>query len=534
MNKVKVIPLGGLDEVGKNMTAIEYKEEIFVIDVGISFPSASMHGVDVVIPNFEYLRKNKEKVKNLIITHGHEDHIGAISYFLKEFNVNVYATKLTTALIRNKLRFQKNSLKNLKIVDKDTVLTTKYSEISFFETNHSIPDSVGVIINTPLGNIVHTSDFKVDYTPIDGKILDFERISQISKKGVFLLLSDSTNSIKTGFSPSEKVVGDNLETKIKSCEKRVIVTTFASSLYRVQSFINIAEKTNRKLVPIGRSMKNNIKTALKLGYLKTNRDCIINENQIENYQDEELLILTTGSQGEPTSALKRMVEDKYTYFKLKDTDVVFFSSHSIPGNEKSVNYLINELCKKGIRVETGEGIHASGHGYQEEVKLILSLFKPKYFMPVHGEYRMLKKHAELAEGLGMQKENIFVCMNGDILELDEKEGIKKDKTNTTPVLVDQSGLGEVKNDVLRDRERMSKHGVAVLSIKKDLSAKLIFKGVLTKYDRKTLNYKTNIKVKEIFDNNKNMGVIKKQLYKEIGELLEKYLKRSPLIVLNID
>ena len=535
---VRIIPLGGLDEIGKNMTAFEYEDEIIVIDAGIAFPDEDMYGVNVVIPDMAYLKENKQKVKKLVITHGHEDHIGAISYFLDEFNVNVYATKLTTALIKNKVRDKKNLFTKLKVVDKYSVLKGKHFNVSFFETNHSIPDSVGIVINTPQGNIVHTSDFKVDYTPIDGKTLDFTRMAEISKEGVLLLLSDSTNALKEGFSPSEEVVAQSLSGKISECKHRVIATTFASSLYRIQSLISIAEQNQRKFVPIGRSMKNNVKTAVRLGYLKAKEETIISEKQMKDYSDSELLVVTTGSQGEPLSALKRMVQEKHPHLKLKPTDVVFFSSHSIPGNEKSVNELFNELARRGIQIHYGGDIHTSGHGYQEEIKLMLSIFKPKFFMPVHGEFRMLKKHAEIAEKMGINKNNIFISKIGDVLEISKDSGKIKGKVKSGSILVDESGLGDVEFNTLKDRERLANHGAVVVQIKKTrfgYKTRVTMKGVIAAYNRKQLYRQVNKTVEGILKAHEDDGKSsKRELYKELTHDFENFLNRKPLIILIFD
>lgn len=535
---IRIIPLGGLDEVGKNMTAFEYKDEIIVVDAGIAFPDSDMHGVNVVIPEMEYLRVNKDKVKRLIITHGHEDHIGAIPYFLREFDVPVYATKLTTALIKNKLKGQRHSLKNLKVVDKNSKINGLHMSVEFFETNHSIPDSVGIVLKTPHGNIVHTSDFKIDYTPVDGRTLDFSRIAEINKEGVFLLLSDSTNALKEGFSPSEEVVAQKLYEKISRCENRVIATTFASSLYRIQSMIRIAERTGRKVVPVGRSMKNNIQTAMKLGYLESSPETVITDKQMADYDEKEIFIITTGSQGEPTSALRRMVEEKNPLITLTNKDTVFFSSHSIPGNEKSVNEIINDLCKKGVETHMGGDIHTSGHGYQEEIKLMLSLFKPKYFMPVHGEYRMLKKHAEIAEKMRVPNENIFICEIGDVVELTEHSGKKKEKVSSGSVLVDDSGMGDVEASTLRDRDRLANHGVVVVQVKKNAKyyrTRVTLKGVVASYDRKELYRDVNKVVEETMKINENdRQASKRDLYKSLGKTLDDHLNRKPLIMLVFD
>lgn len=538
MNKnspVKIIPLGGLGEIGKNMTAIEFDEEIIVIDAGISFPDSDMYGVNVVIPDMDYLKQNRGKVKKLVITHGHEDHIGGIAYFLKEFQVDVFATKLTMALIKNKLKGVNNIVQHLKIVDKDDVVKGKNLDVSFFETNHSIPDSVGIVIKTPYGNIVHTSDFKIDYTPVDGKILDFVRMGEIAREGVLLLLSDSTNALKEGFSPSEESVATALYGKISKCKGRVIATTFASSLYRIQSLITIAEKTNRKVVPVGRSMKNNIKVAKRLGYLVCNEDTIITDKQMVDYEANELLIITTGSQGESTSALKRMVEGKNPNITLSNTDSVFFSSNSIPGNEKSVNQLIDSLVRMDVEVNIGGDIHTSGHGYQEEIKLMLAFFKPTYFIPVHGEYRMLKKHADIANKMGVRKENTFICDIGDVVEINAEKGEKTKKVKSGATLVDESGLGDVEFNTLKDRERLANHGVVVVQIKKTdkrYKTRVTLKGVVSLYDRKTLFKEVNICVEDIMKKNENnKQPSNKELYKDIGDVMDKHLNRKPLIIL---
>lgn len=534
LDSVKVIPLGGLDEVGKNMTAIEYNDEIIVIDAGTAFPSAEMHGVQLIVPDVDYLKENKEKVKSLYITHGHEDHIGGIAYFLSEFDVDVYATKLTMVLIKNKLKGKKDTIKNLKIVNKDSVIEGENFKISFFETNHSIPDSVGLVINTPYGNIVHTSDFKVDYTPVDGRVLDFSRIEDIKRQGVLLLLSDSTNALKEGFSPSEERVGQELHKIIRPLKGRVIATTFASSLYRIQSLIRIAEAEKRKVVLIGRSMKNNVKAAHKLGYLEVKDGTFVSDRMMEEYAPNELLIITTGSQGESTSALRRMLENKNPYITLNSSDTVLFSSHSIPGNEKSVNYLVNELSKLDVDVYVGGDIHTSGHGYQEELKLLLSLFKPQYFMPVHGEHRMLKKHAQLATKIGVAKGNCFICENGSVLEITKNKVSKGKSVKAGAVLVDQSGLGDVKFNIMKDRERLANHGAAFIQIQKTphrYKTRVILKGVIAVHDSKQLYREVNSVVEEIMKKNENnRHSSKRDLYKEIGEVLEKHLKRKPLII----
>lgn len=533
MSKLQIIPLGGLGEIGKNMTVVRFEDEIYIIDAGVAFPTKDMLGVDAVIPDFDYLRKNKKYIKKMFITHAHEDHIGSLPHFLKEFDVPIYATKLTAAIIKNKIKNQK---KHINIIDAESVVEGGKCKISFFPTNHSIPDSVGIVVETPLGNIVHTGDFKIDYVPIDKKQTDFHRLMEISKKGVLALLSDSTNAEKPGVSLSEAVVKDNLEKTIRTCDGRVIVATFASSLHRVPSLFKIAEKVGRKVVVIGRSMENNVKVAHKLGYIDIPLELQINEKEMKDYSDNELMIITTGAQGEPMAGLSRMGNGLHKEVKIRQGDNVIFSSSVVPGNEKQVGFLINTLLKNGVKVIQNKEIHTSGHGNQDEQRLMLSLIKPRYFIPVHGEYRMLLKHSELAQEIGVEKENIFLCENGSVIEFDEKGGRVSNKIKADDILVDESGLGNVDVPIMRDRKRLSSHGVAVVQANcysepnKKVKVNVVFKGIVAQYDKSSLNRGLAEIISSKLDDAESIGKIKRELYEEIGNVIYSHIKRKPMIV----
>jgi ribonuclease J len=543
MNKVQIIPLGGLGEIGKNMTVIKYNEDVFIVDAGLAFPEEDLLGIDVIIPDFDYVRKNKENVKKIFITHGHEDHIGALPYFLKEFpDITLFATKLTAELIKNKLKNDKVTFHNIKIIDEKSRLKSGECEISFFPTNHSIPDSVGVVIETPIGAVVHTGDFKMDYTPVDKRYTDFQRLGEIGKNGVLALLSDSTNAEKPGMSLSEKKIAENLENVVKTRNGRIIVATFASSLYRVQNLITIAHNVNRKVVVLGRSMENNVKIASKLGFLEVPDDLLISAKEIEKYQDNEVMIITTGAQGEPLAGLSRIANGDHRFVELQGNDTVIFSSSPIPGNEKSVFALIDLFLKKGVEVIHGKEkeIHTSGHGNQEEQKLMLSILRPKYFIPAHGEYRMLLKHKELAKGVGIEADNIFVCENGDVIEITENEAMVKEKVQAGAVLVDNSGLGDIDLSVIRDRRRLAEHGVAVVQATcpsgkdKKVKVEFVLKGIVAKYDKRALNAELTKVISEKLEEKSQLGQIKRELYGEVGNVIYQHVKRNPTIILLIN
>lgn len=464
---LKVIPLGGLGEIGKNITAIEYKDEIIVIDGGISFPDEDMYGVDLVIPDIRYLLENKNKIKGMFLTHGHEDHIGAIPYILKQINMPVYGTRLTLGLVENKLK-EHNILRESKLKPVRTGQTIKLEnlKIEFIGVTHSIADSCALAIYTPMGIILHTGDFKIDYTPIDGRMTNLNRIAALGKKGVLLLMADSTNVERHGHSISEKTIGETLKRIFSGAKGRIIVATFASNIHRMQQIVDASITYNRKIAFSGRSMENISEVAMNLGYLHVPDDYIIDIKEVNKYPSEEVTIITTGSQGEPMAGLSRIAYGSHRLISIEPGDLFIISASPIPGNDKLVSRVINQLFRKGVDViyEDLEEIHVSGHAYQEELKLIHSLVKPKYFMPVHGEYRHLKHHRDLAIRLGMKPENVFTLETGQVLEIDE-DGVNTSKTVHTGVLfVDGIGVGDVGNIVLRDRRDLAKDGMVTIVV----------------------------------------------------------------------
>lgn len=465
--KLKIIPLGGLNEIGKNMTVIEYKNEIIIVDCGLSFPEDEMLGIDVVIPDITYLLKNREKVKAIVLTHGHEDHIGALPYVLKKINVPIYGTKLTLGLVQNK--FKEHRMLNdvdMNIVKPCDIISLGRFKVEFIKTSHSIPDAVSLAIDTPLGKVIHTGDFKIDYTPIDGDIINLHRFAQLGNEGVLALLADSTNVERPGYTMSERTVGETFENIFKNVESRIIVATFASNVHRVQQIINAALSFNRKVAFSGRSMVNVANVAMDLGYLNVPRDMIIDISDLNKYPDNEIVVITTGSQGEPMAALSRMAASEHRKMEIQPGDKVIISATPIPGNEIKVSNVINLLFEKGADViyESLADVHVSGHACQEELKLIHSLVKPKYFIPAHGEYRHLRQHASLAESLGMSRDNIFVTDNGKVIELSKDSGRISGTVDSGNILVDGLGVGDVGNIVLRDRKHLSEDGLMVVVV----------------------------------------------------------------------
>ena len=461
--KLKIIPLGGLEQIGMNITAFEYEDSIIVVDCGLAFPEDDMLGIDLVIPDVTYLKDNYEKVKGFVITHGHEDHIGALPYVLREINVPIYATKLTIGLIENKLK-EHNLLRTTKrkTIKHGQSINLGCFRIEFIKTNHSIQDASALAIYSPAGIVVHTGDFKVDYTPVFGDAIDLQRFAEIGKKGVLALMCDSTNAERKGFTMSERTVGktfDNLFAEHKNT--RIIIATFASNVDRVQQIINSAYKYGRKVVVEGRSMVNIISTASELGYLNVPENTLIEIDQMKNYPPEKMVLITTGSQGESMAALSRMAADVHRKVTIQPNDTIIFSSNPIPGNEKSVSRVINELSAKGAEV-IFQDAHVSGHACQEELKLIYSLVKPKYAIPVHGEYRHLKANAGVATSLGIPKENVFIIQSGDVLELCDESAKVVDKVHTGAILVDGLGVGDVGNIVLRDRQHLAEDGIIIV------------------------------------------------------------------------
>ncbi len=461
--KLKIIPLGGLEQIGMNITAFEYENSIVVVDCGLSFPEDDMLGIDLVIPDITYLKNNVEKVKGFVITHGHEDHIGALPYILKELAAPIYTTKLTMGLIENKLK-EHNLMKacKRKVVRHGQSINLGAFRIEFIKTNHSIQDASALAIHSPAGTVIHTGDFKVDYTPVFGDAIDLQRFAEIGKKGVLALMSDSTNAERPGFTMSERTVGktfDNIFSEHRNT--RIIIATFASNVDRVQQIINSAYKFGRKVVVEGRSMVTVITTASELGYLDIPENTLIDIEQMKNYTDDQMVLITTGSQGESMAALSRMAADMHRKVSIKPGDTIIFSSNPIPGNEKAVSKVINELSAKGADVIIQDA-HVSGHACQEELKLIYSLVHPKYAIPVHGEYRHLKANAGLAMSLGIPKENTFILRSGDVLELDEEQAKVVDHVHTGAILVDGLGVGDVGNIVLRDRQHLAEDGILIV------------------------------------------------------------------------
>ena len=543
-NKIKVMALGGLNEIGKNMTVIEYKDEIIVIDAGMSFPDDEMLGVDVVIPDISYLIKNKDKIKGIFITHGHEDHIGALPYILKKINIPIYGAKLSIGLIQVKLKEHKINNAKLNVVSPRDIIKLSHMEVEFIKNNHSIPDACSIAVHTDQGIIYHTGDSKIDLTPIDGEVMDIHRICELSKKGVLLLLAESTNAEQPGSTMSEKTVGAGLDDLFrKASNSRIIVATFASNIHRLQQIINTAEKFNRKVAVSGRSMVNVVAVATELGYLNIPDNMLIDLNDISKYEDNEVVLITTGSQGEPMSALARMASAEHKKVEIKRGDLIIISAHPIPGNEKLISKVINSLFEKGAEVVYDESdIHVSGHAKQEELKLMHRLVRPKFFMPAHGEYRMLKIHAELAEELGMPSQNIFVNKTGDVLEIDRNSAKVTGTIPTGNVLVDGLGVGDVGNIVLRDRKHLSEDGlmIVVVTISKEDGRVLAGPDIISRgfvYVRESEDLMDGAKnvIKDVLrdceDRNiKEWAYLKNNIKESLKEYLYQKTKRNPMIL----
>ena len=542
-SKLRIIPLGGLEQIGMNITAFEFEDSIVVVDCGLSFPEDDMLGIDLVIPDITYLKNNAHKVKGFVITHGHEDHIGALPYVLKELNVPVYATRLTIALIEHKLK-EHNLLKSVKrkVVKHGQSINLGKFRIEFIKTNHSIADASALAIYSPAGIVVHTGDFKVDYTPVFGDAIDLQRFGEIGKKGVLALMCDSTNAERKGFTMSERTVGktfDNIFAEHKNT--RIIIATFASNVDRVQQIINSAYKYGRKCVVEGRSMVNVISTAAELGYLNVPENTLIELDQMKNYPDEQMVLITTGSQGESMAALSRMASNMHRKVQIKPGDTVIFSSNPIPGNEKAVSRVINELSMKGADVIFRDA-HVSGHACQEEIKLIYSLVHPKYAIPVHGEYRHLKAQAQVAESLGIPKDNIFLLSSGDVLELDEEKAQVVDRVQTGAILVDGLGVGDVGNIVLRDRQHLAEDGIliVVLTLEKYSNQVLAGPDIVSRgfvYVRESEGLMDEAKhvveeaIEDCMDRRvTDWGRLKTAIRDSLSEFLWKRTKRSPMIL----
>lgn len=544
-DKLKIIPLGGLNEIGKNMTAIEYENDIVVIDCGLAFPDDEMLGIDIVIPDVTYLKRHKSKIRAFLITHGHEDHIGALPYVLRDVNVPVYATRLTCGIIEHKLTEHRmlDKVKLLRVKAGDT-LTLGCFGIEFIHTNHSIADSVAIAIRTPLGILVHTGDFKIDLTPVSGEILDLARFGELGREGVLALMSDSTNVERPGFTPSELTVGQSLDAYFKDCNERIIVATFASNIYRLQQVFDTAANHGRKVAICGRSMENISEVAMELGYLIDHKDVIIELSTIKKYPKNKVVIMCTGSQGESMSALYRMAYASHKMVEIVPGDRILLSASAIPGNEKSVYNMINELSRQGADViyDRNAALHVSGHACQEELKLMIGLCKPKYFIPVHGEFRHLRMHARLAEQMGVDSKNILISEVGRPIEI----GLASARlTNPVPsgrVLVDGLGIGDVGTAVLRDRKHLAEDGLLVVVVTIDRESGVVIAGpdivsrgfiyikeadALMEHLRKLSQSALD---KCVTTDMRDWSIVKATLKNELGEFLFKKTKRSPMIL----
>ena len=543
--KVKIIPLGGLGEIGKNITVFECDDEIIVVDCGIAFPDEEMYGVDLIIPDISYLKNNVKKIKGIFLTHGHEDHIGSLPYVLKEVNVPIYGTKLTIGIVKTKLE-EHNLLSEVKLhnVEAGDVIKFDKFKVEFIRNTHSIADSCSLAIFTPVGTILHTGDFKIDYTPIDGEKMDLQRISNLGKEGVTLLMADSTNVERKGHSLSEKSIGHTLDRIISKAKGRVIVATFASNIHRMQQIVDASIKNKRKVVFNGRSMENISKVAMELGYLHIPENSVLSIDDLKDYDNSKITLITTGSQGEPMASLARIAFSNHRKIAIEHEDTFIISASPIPGNDKLISRVINELFRKGADViyEDLADVHVSGHAYQEELKLIHTLVNPKYFMPVHGEYRHLKHHGDLAENLGMDKNNIFILETGNVLEL-TKNGCKKEgKVRTGAVFVDGLGVGDVGNIVLRDRRHLAQDGMLTIVVAIERETLSIVSGpdvitrgfVYVKESEELINKVKEISVIEV-EKCLEIGVIEWYVLKSnVKKAVENYIyektKRRPTII----
>ena len=541
---MRVMPLGGLKEIGKNITLVEYRDDILIIDCGFSFPEDEMFGIDVVIPDFTYLKENMERIKGLIITHGHEDHIGGVPFLLKEINVPVYAPPLAMGLIRNKLKEHGLAMEE-HVIEAGDIFNVGAFRVEAIHTNHSIADAMAYSIKCPGGHLVHTGDFKIDYSPLDGKRIDLAKFAQLGQEGVDVLLCDSTNVLRQGYTPSERVVVDSMNEIFAKTEKRLIIATFSSNIYRIKYFMEASIKYGRKIAISGRSMENVLTLARELGYVNLPESAFVDIRKIGNIPDANITIITTGSQGEPMSALTRMANDSHRAVKLKSGDTVVFSSSPIPGNAKAVTNIVNKLYEKKVNVFLSDfvDIHVSGHACKEELKLIHSLVKPRFFIPAHGEYRHLREHARLAESMGMDRGNIFVMNNGDALRITGKQAkVEPDAAPAEDVLVDGYGVGDVGNVVLRDRKQLSESGLIVIAVSIDSNSgllaarpELITRGfIYVKENMPLINEATEV-VYESIDKWNNLGsedinALKSIIKDDMRGFIYKKTRRSPVIL----
>lgn len=545
-SNLKIIALGGLDEIGKNITVFQYEDEIIIDDCGLEFPDDDMLGVDLVIPDVTYLEQNKDKIKGIFITHGHEDHIGSLPYVIEKLGFpTIYATRLTCKLIEHKLD-EHHLLAQSKIhmVEQGDTINAGKMSVEFIRSSHSIPDAVMLAIHTPVGTVIHTGDFKVDFTPIDGQIMDFGRLAELGNEGVLALLSDSTNSEKKGFTMSEKTIGPVFDELFDGCKKRIVVATFASNVHRVQQIVDSAVKYGRKIAISGRSMINMIESAMELKYINCPEDTFIDIDMIKNYRDDQLVIITTGSQGETMSALTRMANGEHKKVTITDNDLIIISASPIPGNEKSVSKVIDKLMKIGAEVVYSalRNVHTSGHASQEEQKMIIALTKPKYFLPVHGEYRQLRAHRDTAIMMGVPKENIFITGNGRVLEMNQNEAKFTGSVQSGKIMVDGLGVGDVGNVVLHDRQHLSQDGLIVIVMSMDGKTGEIVSGpdVISRgfvYVRESENLMDDLKsyIKEEMSklearHVKDWTIIKSTLKDDVRDFVNDRTQRDPMIL----
>ncbi len=544
VQKLQIIPLGGLGEIGKNMTVVRYGDEILVIDSGLMFPDEDMLGVDLVIPDITYLLENKDKIKAIVLTHGHEDHIGALPYVLKQIHVPVYGTRLTLGILEGRLKENGVDSSNLHSVMQGDIINVGCFSVGFIRVNHSIPDAVGLSIKTPLGMIVHTGDFKFDYTPIDGKMTDFRRFSDLGNKGVLVMMADSTNAEREGHTPSERTVGAAFDRSFHKAKGRIIVATFSSNVHRIQQVIDTAVRYRRKVAILGRSMVNVVSISLELGYIHAPEGTIVDIDEIGRYRAEQIVVITTGSQGEPMSALTRMAMSDHRKISIAPGDTVIISANPIPGNEKMVVKTIDNLLKLGADVVygRGEGIHVSGHASREELKLMHNLVRPKFFIPVHGEYHHLVKHAKLAIEMGMPKDHVFIGENGMVFEFTKDKGTVAGKVQAGMVMVDGLGVGDVGNIVLRDRRQLSQDGILIVVVTMNRQTNriiagpdIVSRGFVYVRESEALMDEAKARVQQALmrcedENVKEWAAIKANVRDALGRYLFDKTRRRPMIL----
>lgn len=542
--KLQIIPLGGLGEIGKNLTVFRCGDDIIIVDCGLMFPDDEMLGIDLVIPDISYLIENRDLVRAVILTHGHEDHIGALPYVLKQIDVPVYGTKLTLGIVKSRLEENGVDSSCLQPIAPGDIVREGCFDVGFIHVSHSIADAVSLCIKTPLGMVVHTGDFKLDYTPVDGKVTDFHKFAELGDRGVLVLLADSTNAERKGHTPSEKSVGTAFDEAFHDAKARIIIATFSSNVHRIQQAIDMACKYKRRVAVLGRSMQNVVRISLELGYLTVPEGVLIDIDEINNYPSSKIVIITTGSQGEPLSALTRMAMSDHRKVDIVPDDTVIISATPIPGNEKLVSRTVDNLLKQGANViyEKSQGIHVSGHASQEELKLIHNLVRPKFFIPVHGEYRHLIKHSQLAQELGMSKDNIFIGENGQVLEFTKDKGAVVGKVTAGNVLVDGFGVGDVGNIVLRDRRQLSKDGILIIVVTMDKAAgcvvagpDIVSRGFVYVRESEALMEDAKDKVEQALEkcelnNVTEWSVIKSNIRDALGKYLYERTRRRPMIL----